>query len=78
MPALDGSFLYGAVHAVDLPVRPEVGYFGEVMLRTIVATDAIKDMDGSVGFSFAIGERKAVIGENGMDFVGEGSGLAAQ
>ena len=76
--ALDGGFLDGAVHALDLTVRPRMFDFGQPVLDPVLATAHVEHVRhvsgrGTVGVTRREGELDAIVGENGVDFVGNGS-----
>ena len=81
---LDRGFLDGAVHPLGLPVRPRVIGFGELVSNAIFIAHPAKDvhaqkgMDGFVAVLGQISKGHAVVGEDGVDSVGEGLDSATQ
>ena len=90
--APDRCFLEGAVHALDLAVRPGMVRLGEAMIDIVLRTSQLKSMrpdrlalverlfDQRCRRRLVAwrGELSAVIGENGMDFVGNSVDQMAQ
>lgn len=76
--ALDGCILNRAVHAFDLPIRPGMAYLREAMLDTVRLADPV-ERDGPVRFgTFPLGELNAVVGQHGMNGIGNGSNQVFQ
>lgn len=71
--SFDGCFLEGTVHTLDLAVGPGMIWFGQAIFRTVVQTDAIKDMQEGAPVFFAVGELDTIVCQDGVDFVGYGS-----
>jgi hypothetical protein len=69
--ASDGGFLDGAIHPLNLPVRPGVVDLSQAMLDGVLAANAIKEMPESLLVLFAVGKLNAVVREHGMDGVGQ-------
>lgn len=72
---LDGSFLDGAVHPLNLPIRPRMFDFGEPVLDVIFLAPHIEHVGhvrGSrpVGISWRKGELDSIVGQDGVDLVG--------
>ena len=70
--AFDGCVLDSAVHPLDLSVGPGMIGLGEPVLDTVFSADAVEDVLQSVAVPLAIGELYAVVGERGVDGVGNG------
>ena len=73
--ALDGSFLDGSVHSLDLTVRPWVLDFGEPVLDAILPAAHIEHVrhvtrGWPIRLTGRKGELDAIVRENRMDFVG--------
>ena len=69
-------FFHGAVHALNLTVGPGMVRFGEPVLDAVFLAAHIEHMGGvprgwAIGISWREGELNAVIGKNGVDFVGD-------
>ena len=76
MIAAHGCFFQGAVHALDLAVGPGMVRFGEPVLDSVFPAAYIEHVGGvtrgwAIGVPWREGELNAVIGEHGMDFVGD-------
>jgi len=81
--ALDGRLLDGPVHPLDLTVRPGVFRFRQAMLDAVAPTGPIEWMAAALGrgpipVPRHIGELNAVIGQDGMDLVGNGFGKGVE
>jgi hypothetical protein len=73
---LDGGVLDGAVHPLGLAIGPGVVGLGELVPDAMLAADAVEDVahplgGGTVSVLRQIGESHAVVGEHGMDGIGE-------
>ena len=72
MECLDGGFLHRPVHPLGLAVGPGMVGFGELVLDAVLVADAVEGMDHPVPLAGgATGEGDAVVGQHGMDAVGE-------
>ena len=85
---LDGGILDGAVHALDLAVRPRVARLGKPMLdiefgagelegmteEWLLAGQHLFDVLGCPAIACRLGKVRAVVGEHGVDPVGNGCG----
>ena len=76
MVAAHGCFFEGAIHALNLAVGPGMVRFGEPVLDAVFPAAHIEHMGGvprgwAIGISWRERELNAVIGENGVDFVGD-------
>lgn len=67
--ALDRGLPYCPVYALNQPVLPRVANFGETMLDVVVSTDAAQGVNRGIKALFAIGERHAVVSQDGVDSV---------
>ena len=90
--ATDGGFLDGAVHAFDLSVGPGVVGFCETMIDIVLRAGQIEGMGAedrlmldhrldfrdAPAFASRFGEVGAVVGEDGVDFVGDDLDQLAQ
>ena len=76
--ALDGRVLDGAVHALDLAIRPWVLDLGEPMVDLMLAADPVEDVLEGVNVPLVVGEPDAIIGQHDVDPVGHGSDQVAQ
>src|SRR6266481_6530262 len=84
--AFDRRLLDGAVHALDLTVGPRVSGLGEAVVDVVLGAGEFEGMsaehlatlDHSLDLGWppaiaaGIGEVRAVIGQDGVDFVGNG------
>ena len=90
--AFDGRILDGAVHSLDLPIRPGMLGLGQPMIDIIEGAGVFEGM-GEEGFPVSdhvpdfcrgpciasgIGEVGSVVGEDGVDPIGDGFDQAAQ
>ena len=69
--ALDGGVLDGAVHPLHLPIGPRVLHLGQTMLDAVLVADAIEDVVEGVDVAGAVGELDAIVGQNGLDGIGD-------
>ena len=74
--ALDSGLLDGPVHALDLAVDPGMIRFGKPVIDAMRKTDPVKGMSAKARrWPFAVlgkvGELDSVIGEHGMDAIGD-------
>ena len=76
--AIDRRLLQRAVHALHLPIRPRMIGFGQAMLNPVFGTDTVKQQREGVAVALPIGELDAIVGQDGMDFVGHSSNEMAQ
>ena len=90
--ALDRGILDGAVHALDLPVGPQVPWLGQpvfdvelgagelegVAEERLVARQHLFDVLGRPAIAAGLGEVGAVVGEHGVDPVGHRRSEGAQ
>jgi hypothetical protein len=81
---LDGGIPYGAVHALDLAVGPRVSRLGQPVLDVefgagelegvaeewLLAGQHLLDLLGRPAIAGGLGEVRAVVGEHGVDPVG--------
>ena len=75
--AFDSGFFDRAVHPLDLAVCPRVLDLGETVLDAVLAAAHVEHMrhvagSRAIGIARRKGELNAVVGENSMDFVGNG------
>jgi hypothetical protein len=75
--AFDGGFLDGAIHPLDLAVRPEMIWLGEPVFDATAATHAVEGMSAeacrwSLAVLRQVGELDAVVGEHSVDAVRHG------
>ena len=75
--ALDGRFLEDPIHTFDLAVGLGVVGLGQPVFDAVTMADPVKRMSAKAGgWAFAvlgkIGELDAVVGEHGVDAVGDG------
>lgn len=76
--AMHRLFFDAAVHALDLPIRPRVIRFGQAMVNAMRYTNLIKFQ-----LAFLLGPRlmrklRAIVGQDRVDFVGDGFDQPAQ
>jgi hypothetical protein len=76
MVALDGGVLDGAVHSLDLTVGPRVLRLSEPVFDTMLKADLVEAMDAhpggpTVAVLRQVGELDAVVGEDGVQVVGD-------
>ena len=76
--ALDGRFLDGSVHPLDLAVRPGMLDLCEPVFDAMFVADAVEDMLEGVLVARPVGELDAVVGQNGMDGIGHGRDQVAK
>ena len=90
--AFDGGVLEGAVHPFNLAVRPGMlglcqpvidivegaGIFEGMRVEEPPVGDHLLDLGWGPGFAGGIGEVGPVVGEDGVDLVGDGGDQAAQ
>ena len=75
---LDRGFFDGAVHALGLPICPRVIRFGQLVSNAVFTANAAKDVhsqksaNGLVTILGQVCKGHAVVGENGVNSVGEG------
>ena len=69
--AFDGGLFDGAVHALDLTVGPRVRDLCQTMLDPVFIANTVKDVPTGRFVHFTVGELNAVIGEDGVDLVGQ-------
>ena len=74
---LDGGLLDGAVHPFGLAVGPGMIGFGELVLDAVLAADTVEDVahplgGGAIAVFWQVGEGHAVVGQHGVDGIGEG------
>src|SRR3954471_7726333 len=67
---IDRCLLERAVHPLHLTIRPGVIGFGQPMFDAMFGTDAVKQQGKSVAIRWAISKLDAVVGQNGVDFIG--------
>lgn len=86
MTSANGGLPDGAVHAFDLAIDPGMLGFGEAMVDIVAAESCLESMGAEALSSFpapfdvwsrradvaSSGEVSAVVGQYGMDFVGNG------
>lgn len=73
MKALDGSFLDGSIHALNLPVGPGMLHLGQAMLNGVLGAGSIKDVIIGVSITGSVGKLDAVIGQYRMNRVRHGA-----
>jgi hypothetical protein len=71
MKALDGGFLDRAVHSLNLAVHPGMHHLDEAVFEPVLATNAVEDVRKGVRIQGAVGELNAVVGQHGVDPVGQ-------
>ena len=76
MIALDGGVLDGAVHPLDLPVGPWMVRLGEPVVDAVLTADLVEAMDAhacgpAIAVFRQVGELDAIIGEDGVQVVGD-------
>src|SRR5579864_6102487 len=70
--ALDGRFLEGAVHPLDLPIGPGVVGFGQAVFDAACSTDLLEGVEAvagdlAVADARQVGELEAVVGQHGVN-----------
>src|ERR1700676_1350841 len=75
--AVDGCLLDGAVHSLDLAVRPRVVGFSQAVLDAVSLADLVEAVDTitsgpAIAVARKVSELDAVISENGVKPVGHG------
>jgi hypothetical protein len=68
----DGGLFAGAVHALDLAIRPGMIGFGAAVLDGVLLTHTRKDMLEGILIPPAIGELHAVVRQDRVDLLGYG------
>src|SRR3954470_3327022 len=81
--ALDGGLLDGAVHSLDLAIRPGMIDFGETVLDAVFSASQGEHVSdelrgGAIGIAWRQTELDAVVGEHDMDFVRHGGDQRGQ
>src|SRR5215213_2199847 len=90
--ALNGRLLDGAVHPLDLPIRPRVSRLGQAVLhiglgagefegvgaKELLASEHLLELVRHPGVTAGLGEMRAVVGENRMHPVGHGRDQGAE
>ena len=81
--ALDGGLFQGAIHPLDLAIRPRVIGLGQAMLDSVLATSAIEAVDAQHrswprAVLRRIAELDTVVGEHGVDLIRHGLDQGAQ
>src|SRR5215211_1057487 len=76
--AVDCRLFEGAVHALDLPIGPRMVRLGELMLDTMLGTDAIKQQWEGVAVALSVDKLDAIVGQDRVDFVGHSGDEVAQ
>ena len=69
MIPLDGRFLDGAIHPLDLSVSPRMIDLRQPMFDLVFCTDAVEEMLESPSILEAVGKLDAVVRENSMNAV---------
>ena len=84
--AFDGRLFDGAVHTLDLAIGPRMPGLGEAVVDTVLGASEFEgvsaedltplehgvDLGRSPAIAARIGEVRAVVGQDGVDFVGNG------
>ena len=75
MVTLDGGFLDSPVHSLDLAIGPWMLDFGQPVLDAIFLASHVEHMGHvgrrrAMGVAWREGELDAVVGEHGVDFIG--------
>ncbi len=78
MEALDGSLFDGAVHALNLTIRPGMFHLGQPMLDAVFVAGPIEDVTKVVDVAGAVGELNSVVFQYGMDCIRNGFDQIAQ
>jgi len=71
MKAFDGCFLDRAIHPLDLAIRPRMPHLREAVLNPVLATNVVEDVCKGVRIQAAVGELNAVVGQHGVDPIGQ-------
>ncbi len=69
--AFEGSFFERAVHAFDLAVGPGMVGLSEAVLNVVLGADFIEDVLGGTSGGAPVGKLGAIVGEHGVQFVGD-------
>ena len=72
MITLDGGLLEGAVHPLDLTVRPEVIRLGQAVIDVVFTAHAVEDVATCEQVLLTVGELNAVVGEQRVQLLGHG------
>ena len=77
MEAINGGFFDGAIHTFDLSVGPGMPGLGEAMIDSMPKTDPVEGVSaetsrGAFAIFGQIGELDPVVGEHGMNAIGNG------
>jgi hypothetical protein len=78
MVAFDGRLLEGAIHPFNLAVGPGMFVLGETVFNGQFAAGTIKEVLKGLFVLFPVGELNAVVGQYGMNSVGQRLGKLAQ
>ena len=78
--SLGGGVFDGSVHPLGLPVGPRMVGLGQPMLDVMLAADTVEDVASKAGLYGGlaatvlrqVGEGHAIVGEHGMNGIGEG------
>jgi len=71
MKAFDGGFLDRAIHSLNLAVRPRMPHLREAVFDPVLAANAVEDVREGVRIQGAVGELNAVVGQHGVDLIGQ-------
>jgi hypothetical protein len=73
----DGLF-EGAIHPLNLAVRPRMLHLGQPVLNALLTADTLEDMPEGVLVAASVGKLDAVVGQHGVDLLGHGGDEVAQ
>ena len=76
--ALDGRFLDGAVHPLDLTVGPGMIHLGQLVLDVVLIADPVEDVLDVPDVLLTRSELHTVVSQHGVDAVGDGLDQVAQ
>jgi hypothetical protein len=71
MKAFDGGFLDRAIHSLDLAAHSRMPHLDEAVFDPVSTANPIEDVREGVRVQGAVGEFNAVVGQHGVDPIGQ-------
>jgi len=71
MKAFDGGFLDCAIHSLNMAAHSRMPHLREAVFDPALATNAVEDVREGVRIQGADGELNAVVGQHGVDPIGQ-------
>ena len=71
MKAFDGGFLDRAIHSLNLAAHSGMPHLREAVFDPVLATNAVEDVREGVRIQGPVGELNAVVGQHGVDLIGQ-------